>query len=85
MIIIPTDDSIDFLKTHYPAIRIIQNAGNWGFAKGYNEALKQVSADYYVLLNSDVEVTPNWLEPMVDLLESDTSIAACQPKILVLP
>ena len=76
------DDSIDFLKTHYPAIRIIQNAGNWGFAKGYNEALKQISSDYYVLLNSDVEVTPNWLEPMVDLLESDSSIAACQPKIL---
>jgi GT2 family glycosyltransferase len=76
------DDSVDFLKTNYPNIRIIQNAGNWGFAKGYNEALKQVSSDYYVLLNSDVEVTPNWLEPMVDLLESDPSIAACQPKIL---
>ncbi len=76
------DDSIDFLKTHYPSLSIIQNAGNWGFAKGYNEALKQISSDYYVLLNSDVEVTPNWLEPMVDLLESDTSIAACQPKIL---
>jgi GT2 family glycosyltransferase len=76
------DDTIDFLKTHYPAIHIIKNAGNWGFAKGYNEALKQVSADYYVLLNSDVAVTPNWLAPMVKLLESDTSIAACQPKVL---
>jgi GT2 family glycosyltransferase len=76
------DDSIDFLKTHYPNIRIIQNAGNWGFAKGYNEALKQINSDYYVLLNSDVEVTPNWLQPMVELLESDPSIAACQPKIL---
>ena len=78
------DDSIDFLKTHYPAIRIIQNAGNWGFAKGYNEALKQISSDYYVLLNSDVEVTPNWLEPMVDLLESDTvdcSLSAKNPCI----
>ncbi|MEI9944889.1 MAG: glycosyltransferase [Chitinophagaceae bacterium] len=52
------------------------------FAKGYNEALKQVVADYYVLLNSDVEVTPGWLEPMVSLLESDKAIAACQPKIL---
>ncbi len=50
--------------------------------KGYNEALKQVTADYYVLLNSDVEVTPEWLEPMVALLESDPAIAACQPKIL---
>jgi GT2 family glycosyltransferase len=76
------DDSIDFLKTHHATIRIIQNPGNWGFAKGYNEALKNVSADYYVLLNSDVEVTASWLEPMVELLESDTSIAACQPKIL---
>ena len=55
---------------------------NWGFAKGYNEALKQVDADYYVMLNSDVEVTPGWLEPMINLLENDKSIAACQPKIL---
>jgi GT2 family glycosyltransferase len=76
------DDSIDFLKTRYPGIRIIQNAGNWGFAKGYNKALKQISSDYYVLLNSDVEVTPNWLNPMVELLEGDPSVAACQPKIL---
>jgi len=76
------DDSVDFLKTHYPNIRIIQNPENWGFAKGYNEALKQVSADYYVLLNSDVDVTANWLEPMVELLEGDPSIAACQPKVL---
>ncbi|MEP7375383.1 MAG: glycosyltransferase family 2 protein [Chitinophagaceae bacterium] len=77
-----SDDSIDFLKAHYPNIRIIQNAGNWGFAKGYNEALKQIRSDYYVLLNSDVEVTANWLNPMVELLESDPAIAACQPKIL---
>ena len=76
------DDSLDFLKTHYSNIRIIQNAENWGFAKGYNEALKQISSDYYVLLNSDVEVTPHWLEPMVELLEGDLNIAACQPKIL---
>ena len=76
------DDSLDFLNTHYSNIRIIQNAENWGFAKGYNEALKQISSDYYVLLNSDVEVTPHWLEPMVELLEGDLNIAACQPKIL---
>lgn len=77
-----SDDSVDFLKTNYPSVRVIQNADNWGFAKGYNEALKQVSADFYVVLNSDVEVNPGWLEPMVDLLEADPSIAACQPKIL---
>jgi len=76
------DDSIDFLKIHYPGIRIIQNAGNWGFAKGYNEALRQIESEYYVLLNSDVEVSPGWLEPMVELLENNPAIAACQPKIL---
>lgn len=77
-----TDDSISFLQSHYPSIRIIRMQENYGFCKGYNEALKQVQADYYVLLNSDVEVAAGWLEPMVALLESNTSIAACQPKLL---
>jgi GT2 family glycosyltransferase len=77
-----TDDSISFLENRYPQIRIIRNNINYGFAKGYNEALKQIEADYYVILNSDVEVTETWLEPMVSLLESDRSIAACQPKLL---
>ena len=76
------DDSLSFLQMKYPGIRTIQFKENYGFAKGYNEALKQVTADYYVLLNSDVEVKPSWLEPMVELLEKDRSIAACQPKIL---
>lgn len=77
-----TDDSIPFLEKQYPDVRIIRLPVNYGFAKGYNEALKQVTADYYVLLNSDVEVTPGWLEPMAGLLESDPSVAACQPKLL---
>jgi len=77
-----SDDSILFLKKNYSAIRIIQFAENLGFAKGYNEALKQVQSDYYMLLNSDVEVQPNWLQPMINLLENDSSIVACQPKIL---
>ena len=77
-----TDDSLDFISQQYPKIRVIRMSKNLGFAKGYNEALKQVEADYYVLLNSDVEVAPGWLEPMARLLESDPSIAACQPKIL---
>lgn len=77
-----TDDSLAFLATTYPDIRIIRFAVNHGFAKGYNEALKQVDATYYVLLNSDVEVTPGWLQPMADMLENDPSIAACQPKLL---
>jgi GT2 family glycosyltransferase len=76
------DDSISFLQQSYPAIRIIRLAQNYGFAKGYNEALKLVTADYYVILNSDVEVPPGWIQPMVELLEKDASIAACQPKIL---
>lgn len=76
-----SDDSISFVKKNYPAARIIRLTQNWGFAKGYNEALKQVDADYFVILNSDVEVTRGWLEPMIELLENDPSIAACQPKI----
>jgi GT2 family glycosyltransferase len=77
-----TDDSIGFLQLSYPAVRLIRFTENHGFAKGYNEALKQVSAEYYVLLNSDVEVQPGWLQPMVNLLEADKTIAACQPKLL---
>lgn len=77
-----TDDSILFLRENYPQVSIIQNTVNEGFAKGYNLALKQVTADYYVLLNSDVEVTPNWIEPVIELMESDAAIAACQPKLL---
>ncbi len=78
-----TDDSIAFLRQSYPLVRIIALPDNGGFAKGYNDALKQVKADYYVLLNSDVEVTPGWVEPVIDLMESDISISACQPKILM--
>jgi len=77
-----TDDSVSFLKQHYPQVRIILFDNNLGYAKGYNEALKQITADYYILLNSDVEVQPSWIEPMVDLLEADKEIGACQPKLL---
>src|SRR5688572_11422226 len=77
-----SDDSLEFLAANYPNIRIIQLNKNYGFAKGYNEALKMVTAPYYLLLNSDVEVQPGWLLPMITLLESDNTIAACQPKIL---
>ena len=77
-----SDDSISFLKKNHPLIEIIQLKKNFGFAKGYNEALKDIDAMYYVLLNSDVEITPNWLQPMIALLEEDIDHAACQPKIL---
>jgi GT2 family glycosyltransferase len=77
-----TDDSVAFLTSHYPGIKILVNKTNEGFAQGYNSALQQVESDYYVLLNSDVEVSPNWIEPVIALLESDPAIAACQPKVL---
>lgn len=77
-----SDDSIVFLQEHYPEITILPNPQNDGFAKGYNIALKQVKADIYVLLNSDVEVTPGWIEPVIDLMESNPGIGACQPKIM---
>lgn len=77
-----TDDSIEFLQKNYPSIQLLRNLNNDGFAGGYNWALQKVKADYYVLLNSDVEVTPNWIQPIIELMETDTTIAACQPKIL---
>ncbi|WP_423149320.1 glycosyltransferase family 2 protein [Rubrolithibacter danxiaensis] len=76
-----TDDSIDFLNTNFPKVRIIENKQNYGFAGGYNKALEKVHADYYILLNSDVEVTSNWIEPVISLLESDKTVAAAQPKL----
>jgi GT2 family glycosyltransferase len=78
-----TDNSIVWLKENYPEIQILlQNTQNNGYAGGYNWALKNLEADYYVLLNSDVEVCKNWIEPVIELMESDSKIAACQPKIL---
>ena len=77
-----TDASRETLSKEFPQVRTILLPKNYGFCGGYNESLKQVQADYYVLLNSDVEVTEGWLKPMVDLLDSNKHIAAVQPKIL---
>lgn len=77
-----TDDSVAFVRSAYPQIRILVHAENYGFAKGYNVALKQLDYDYYVLLNSDVEVTPDWIRPIIRLMEGDKKIAACSPKLL---
>lgn len=77
-----TDGSVDLMKERFPEIRLILNESNGGFATGYNLALRQVEAQYYVLLNSDIEVTPRWIEPIVALMDADPGIAACQPKIL---
>ena len=76
-----TDDSIEFLKSDFPALTLIEISKNLGFAGGYNKALKNLKEDYFVLLNSDVEVTNNWISPIIELMNSDRSIAACQPKI----
>ena len=77
-----TDDSIQFLKSQFPQVKIIQNKSNSGFAAGYNEGLKSINADIYCLLNSDVEVTENWLSPITKLFSENQDIAAIQPKIL---
>lgn len=76
-----TDDSVSFLNETYPSIRVIINPDNGGFARGYNLALRQVEAEYYVLLNSDIEVTENWIRPVIALMDADPTIGACQPKI----
>lgn len=76
-----TDDSVYFVRENYPAVEIIVNIENGGFAKGYNDALKHVKSKYYLLLNSDIEVTENWLSPLLERM-TDDSVAGCQPKVL---
>ena len=77
-----TDDSITYLRNNFKEAEIILLDKNYGFAGGYNQALSKVEAEYYILLNSDVEVTPGWVEPMITLMQTGKNIAACQPKIL---
>jgi len=77
-----TDDSVAFLKLNFPAIEILESPVNEGYAKGYNTALQKIQSDYFVLLNSDIEVSPGWIEPIISLMQTNTEIAACQPKIL---
>jgi GT2 family glycosyltransferase len=79
-----TDDSREVVEKEFPSVRYLQLERNFGFAEGYNKALQRIEADYYLLLNSDVEVTENWLKPMLNLMQSDQKIGACQPKILQL-
>ena len=78
-----TDDSLAFLASEYPTLRVIALDTNYGFAEGYNRALAQIEADCYVLLNDDVEVTPGWIEPVVAQLERNPQTAVCQPKLLM--
>ena len=77
-----TDNSLSFLREHYPEVRLIIFDKNWGFAEGYNRALAQIDATYYLLLNSDIEVTHHWLTPMIEFMDAHPEVSACQPKLL---
>ena len=77
-----SDDSIAFVRQHYPQVQIIQTGGNLGFGGGYNAAIAQLHEPYVLMLNSDIEVTPDFLQPMVTLMEQDATIGACQSKLL---
>lgn len=77
-----TDESVSFLKNNFPQVTLIRLDKNYGFAKGYNLALETIQADYYAIINSDMEVAPGWLSPIINLLEQDKLNAACQPKLL---
>ena len=77
-----SDDSLQLLNSDFPDVRVIELDKNYGFADGYHKALQQIDAEYYLLLNSDVEVTSDWIEPMLWFMEANHDVAACQPKIL---
>lgn len=77
-----TDDSLEVMRREFPAVRLVCLDKNHGFADGYNYALREVSADYYLLLNSDVEVTRGWLAPLLAFMDANDDVAACQPKLL---
>jgi len=77
-----TDESIFYVKKHFPSVNIIENNINGGYAKGYNDALQAVKANIYCLINSDVEVTENWLSPILEVFDTEKNVAIIQPKIL---
>ena len=77
-----SDDSIEYIKDQFPIVRIVENENNGGYAKGYNDALKSIDADIYCLINSDVEVTKNWITPVLEIFKKEENTAIIQPKIL---
>ena len=77
-----TDNSLSVMKQHFPDVSCIEMQKNTGFAGGYNNALQQIDAEYFILLNSDIEVTPQWIEPVIEFMDKHADVAACQPKIL---
>jgi GT2 family glycosyltransferase len=76
-----TDDSVEWMKANYPQTELILLDKNYGFAEGYNKSLEQIESEYYVLLNSDIEVTENWLSPLIAYMNSNPDVAACAPKL----
>ena len=76
------DGSVGLLSKYFPMVSQIILDRNWGFADGYNKALRQIEADYYLLLNSDIEVTHHWLTPLIEFMDTHPTVAACQPKLL---
>ena len=76
-----TDDSLSVMGSEFPDIRVIALERNYGFAEGYNKALQNIDSEYYILLNSDVEVTEGWIEPLLECMDANGNVAACQPKI----
>ena len=76
------DNSVKWVRSSYPLVRLILLTENYGFAGGYNRALKEISSDYYLLLNSDVRVTPHWLRPLIGYMDKHSEVAACQPKLM---
>ena len=77
-----TDDSIELIRKLFPTVKILQFDQNYGFTGGYNKALEQIEAEYFVLLNSDIEVTEGWLNPLTEYMDSNPDVAACAPKLL---
>lgn len=77
-----TDDSVAFVKANFPMVKIVENESNFGFAQGYNEALKHIDSEIYALVNSDIEVTENWLKPIIETFENEPKTAIIQPKLL---
>ncbi len=79
-----TDGSVEWMEVNYPDIRVIEFDKNWGFTGGYNRAFNEIDADYYVLLNSDIEVTPGWLDNLLSFMEDNPDVGICQPKVLAM-
>ena len=77
-----SDNSVEYVNDNFPNVKVLKNFSNEGYAKGYNDALETLKEEFFVLINSDIEVTDNWIKPIINLMEANSDIAACQPKIL---